>query len=226
MPDVSDLFSEIIDHGYDDVSDTRKLAVINASYWDVCGRQPWPFLEKTVALTFNGTSSAPAGATPTPTDFHAVTAMSYNTDGGNAIKHERYQNYLRYHVGDTTTGIPVMYYFDKAGDLNFWPIPTSDVQVQMQYISTPVALTATDTESTIVIPKQFQRDTLVNGAVYRLAGMEDDTDVAAFFKAEYEQTIGQMDDWMNRRQYTNPDIILPTQDDMDYSDGTWGWWYN
>ena len=225
MPDVSDLLQELADAGLD-ATQTRMLAVLNATYWEVCGLMPWPFLIKTATLTFNGSSASPSGSGPIPSDLHQPTVMQRIdlSPPGNRIKFIRYDDFVQRHLGSTTTGNPQVYYMNKQGQLNFWPIPTSDVTVQMEYISTPPAMLATDLEASIVIPKQFQRDVLVNGAVYRLDAMNDDTDIATWFQVEYQNTIQRMQDWCNRFQWSDVDIIHPVDsDDLNGGAANWGY---
>ena len=186
----------------------------------------WPFLEKTIKLTFGGTLTTP---TNLPSDFHQVVAMqppqsSSTTCGYGRPTHMRYDEFLRYNPDSTLTGIPYNFYFDTGGNLNFFPIPTSDSTVFLSYISTPAALTAATLEASIVIPKQFQRDTLVNGALYRLDAMNDDTDIAAWFQVEYQNTLQRMQDWVTRRQWQDVDIIRPMPGDVYGDDNSFGLW--
>ena len=43
--DVEAMISDIDDHGFEDSSEERKLAVLNDVYQDVLSREAWPFLE-------------------------------------------------------------------------------------------------------------------------------------------------------------------------------------
>jgi len=69
--DVSEIIDDLEDHGFEDTSEARKLAALNDTLWDVTGREPWPFLEKSVALSFNGSSSTPTNL-PSDLDGRSV----------------------------------------------------------------------------------------------------------------------------------------------------------
>jgi hypothetical protein len=215
------MINELNDHGFDDASTERKLAVLNDTYWDVCAREPWPFLEESVALTFNGSSGHP---TNFPTDFRAATAMVATAGGvsGRKITFIRPDDFLqRFAEVLTTTGTPR--YFTFVGTvMTFYPIPTSDNQVTMYYVAQPPAMLSTDLEATIYIPKAFHRATLVNGALFKLYAMEDDTDIAPTFETYFERGISNMREYCWRQQYVTNDIIHPVDNDdigLDY----FGW---
>lgn len=229
--DVSDIISELDDHGFTDATTARKLAVINQTLQDVCNSRPWPFMEVETTLSFNGTSSQPSSndvdtTAGVPANFHAVLAMNQNSSGGQQIRHMRYDEFLKNHVTDTTTGIPRFFYF-KGLQLNFWPIPTSDQTVVMSYIKVHDDLSETSVSTDIAIPSSYHRGLLVNGSVYKLDAMEDDTDIAAWFQVEYNNTMARMEDWCSRLQWVNPQIIEPVDsDDLNGGAETMtGFWY-
>lgn len=214
--DVSAIFEELNDHGFDDASDDRKLSMLNSAYRTACSREPWPFLENFVRLTFTGTSYEPETAPP---NFQAVISMKLEgvPFGGGRIKNVREDDYdVQY--GDNTImaiGNPQVYYVDGQRGLHFYPAPSSNQVVRMRYLQYPPALTATSLESDILIPEPFQRDILVNGAAYRLYSMNDDTDIAPVYQTYFENALSDMREWAFRKQYTDPQIIHPTdQDDL------------
>src|SRR5882672_5314141 len=69
MASVPDMLTELGDYGFKDLSPTTKVRAINQAYWDICSREPWPFLEKELVLTFNGSTDYASNA---PTDLSAV----------------------------------------------------------------------------------------------------------------------------------------------------------
>ena len=217
--DVSAMLSDIDDHGFTDTSSERKMAMLNEAYWDVCGREPWPFLEATVNLTFDGTNPTP---TNLPSDFHAVISM--DTDDNWTMQHIDYDDwYSRYSSVTTATGKARMFYF-VAGQLNVYPIPAASDVVKLYYIRTPAELQSTDLEAAIVIPKQYHRALLVNGAIYRLDAMEDDADIAYGFQQYYEAAIQRMREFMWRRQYQRPEVVRPVDpDDLGWQSAWTGW---
>ena len=215
---VSDIITELSNHGFTDTDTATAMRAINSTYWDACGREPWPFLVKSVDLTFNGSASTPANL---PSDFHAVIAAQvkgFSTfDGWNdgTVRHERYDNMLTNFLS-SGSGVPVdqpRYFYFIGTQLNFYPIPTAATVVTMNYVSTPTDLLSTDLEAAIVIPKQWHRSVLVNGALYRLYAMEDDTDLAAGFQNYYEQGLQQMRDWVWKLQYQRGDVVHQVEHD-------------
>lgn len=214
---------ELGDHGFDAVSATRQLATLNAAYWDVCGREPWPFLEKFVRLTFNGSSYEPV--TPV-TDLRAVWSMKLEGTsgiGGTPVNYIRTDDYDQA-LGNNSiiaTGTPSIFTIDGQKALHFYPAPSSTQVVRLRYISRPAALTAGTLEAAIAIPPEYQRDTIVNGALYRLYSMEDDTDIAPTFQTYQERTLEMMREFCWSDQYQRPDYIHPTSlDDLGIDDFT------
>jgi len=215
---VSDLIAELGNHGFTDSAMTTMMFAINSAYWDACGREEWPFLKKSATLTFNGSASTP---TNLPSDFHAVQALQVQGfatfDGWNdgTVRHERYDDMLANYLS-SGSGIPVdqpRYFYFIGTQLNFYPIPPSASTVNMVYIATPTDLLSTDVEATILIPKQFHRSVLLNGALYRLYAMEDDTDLAAGFQQYYEEGLQQMRHWAMKLQFQRGDVVHQVEHD-------------
>ncbi len=227
---VSDMFDDLDDHGFDDASDERKLAMLNDAYYDACTRSPWPFLEKTVVLTFDGSSSTPVNLQDLPatlTDFHAAVAMAitagatgFTGAAGPELHYIRRDDFLlRYGNDLTRTGTPQLFYF-QAGVMNFYPIPPSNVQITMDYISTPAPLAADTEEADIVIPAQFHRAIIVNGALFKLYSMEDDTDIAPTFETYFENALARAIEFFWKNQYMQPQFVHPVDAD-DLNMDTW-----
>lgn len=206
--DVSEIISDLDDHGFSDTSPTRKMAVINEAYWDVCGREPWPFLEKSATLSFTG-SDTPSNL---PADFNAVVQMVPAAGATYPVNWMRYDDWLNMYGNTPSTGIPQVFYF-IGSTMHFYPTPTNGTQVTMFYLSTPVELQSTDAEAAIVLPPQFHRTLLVNGALYRLYAMEDDMALSQGFQTFYETGIARMIEWAFKKQYQRPDVIRPVDPD-------------
>lgn len=213
--DAAAIIAELDDHGFADTSSTRKVAFINATYWRVSGLKPWPFLEKTLALNFDGASPTP---TNMPTDFKAVQSV-WGTDG--PIHWERLDALRRRYGTDmTTVGQPIYFYF-LGNVLRFYPIPPAGTgTLQLDYIHRPAALTSGSSESAIVLPLQYHR-LLVTGTLVKLYSMEDDPENAALFAGEFKELLGEMYADMWQRQFDRPDRIFITDpEEYDYDAST------
>lgn len=208
MSSVQDLIDEFNDHGFTDTSITRKVALINDTIWDICSREPWPFLEKEVTLDFDGTSSAP---TNFPSDFRAALAVRRN-DNGDPLDPERYDVLARKY-GQTLTqaGQPVVYYF-KGSQLNVYFVPGAGSAVlTMEYLAHHPTLTQGSAENAILIPPQHHR-AIALGALYKLYDMDDDFDIGASFQAQYEDRLMKMRNELWMRQYDRPQRIYGIDD--------------
>lgn len=191
--DVQGIIDDLVDHGFDDASTERLLAVINETYHDVCDGQPWRFLEENVVLTFDGASAAP---TNWPTDFRTLVAI-YRTADGTKLVPYRYDDFIAGYASNLDNlASPLIYYF-QGTQLKTYPIPGATETVTMQYIRQPTELTSTDVEASILIPKRYHRATLVNGALYKLYLMEDDPELSSAFQALYDRALVKMSaDWL------------------------------
>ena len=81
---VSTMIQKIKDYGFDGISDADLTQYINDSYHEFCGSEPWPFLEKTSALTIDG-----AGKITAPTDIQAIQSIVDTTYGTTLIPKRR-----------------------------------------------------------------------------------------------------------------------------------------
>lgn len=227
---VSDMQSELSDHGFDDASDARQLAVLNDAYYDACAREPWPFLEKTVVLDFDDDTLAPGTSDEWPTDFRAALAMVVTAGSGlsglgQKVKYMRYDDFLARYGTDATTGIPSVWYL-VGNTAHFYPVPPTDTVITLFYICQPPALADATLEAAILIPPAFHRSVIVNGALFKLYAMEDDTDIAPTFEAYYERGLVNMREYVWRRQYGDNDIVHPVDTDDVNLDVGWGNWVN
>lgn len=217
---VADMMAEITDAGYGDVSTTRQVAYINDTLWDITHREKWPFREKNIGLLFDGTSDVP---TNWPTDFSQAIWV-YDTTLGDAIWPERVETIRdRYanSLSSTSQNNLLFAYFFIGKKAHFYPVPINDngtPRYYMDYIAEQNELTASSVEADILLPKQFHR-AIVTGALYKLALLFDDTDVAPMYQAEYENKLQQMREELLRRQYQRPDQIFVT-DESDEWDNT------
>jgi hypothetical protein len=222
--DVEAMIDELEDHGFDDASDERMLAVLNDAYWDACAREPWPFLEKTVVLSFDDDSGGTSDEWPT--DFRAAFTMAVTTgntiSSASKVKRMRYDDWLEQYGATTASGIPLVWY-TIGNTAYFYPTPSSDIKITMGYLQQPAALADATAETDIVIPVAFHRSVIVNGALFKLYAMEDDTDIAPTFETYYERGLQNMREYCWRKDYSTQDIVHPVDIDDLGLDVGWGY---
>lgn len=211
--DVSEILSELVDHGFEDTSTTRKVALINDTLWDIESRDIWPWLEKTNTLDFTGGNPVPSNL---PADFKSVIWIFDNINGYTiwperlSTIRDRYGNQLN------QAGDPVYYYF-VGNELRFYPVPpASSSRYQLDYYATQNEVTETTVEANILMPKRHHR-AIVLGALWRLYKMEDDPENGGQFQADYESKIALMHEDLFRRQHQRADHIFVIDEDDEYN---------
>ncbi len=212
MADVAALVAEIDDHGFADTTSGRKVGVINDTIADICSREPWPFLEKEILLTFNGASPLPSNM---PVDFSKAVGL-HEPSSGNAVNWERWEVVRKRFASQLATlglGSPLNYYF-VGGKLKIYPIPTAAQTLNMDYVAFHPTVSAGTLESGILIPARHSR-VIVLGSLYKLYSMEDDPELSQVFAQEYEHRLSIMREDLIRIQYDKPDHIF-VQDPEDY----------
>ncbi len=217
--DVSDMILEFTDHGFADVTSTRAVAMINDAYWDVCAREPWPFLVTTVRLTFSGTSYEPVSPI---TDLRAVVATKVENNGS-PLMYLRTDSFEEAY-GDNTIvqGTPAAFTIDGQKAMHFYPAPDSSTVVRVTYLKRPAALTSGSLSATIAIPLEFHRSVLVNGALFKMYAMEDDTATSPAFETFYERGLQNMMEHCFKDDYSRPEIIHPVDLDDIGLDASFG----
>ena len=229
---VADIIQELADHGFGNtVPTTRQVWFINDTIWDICSRERWPFLEKSVNLTFAG---GVATAANWPSDFKAALSM-VNTNIGTVVQPER-QEFVdkRNALQITQAGSPIFYSFigsggtstgdpGAPGDLavcNFWPIPLSSDTITMRYLAQHPQVTSGTIESGILIPPQHHR-AISLGTIWKCLDMEDDPNLAMRYQNLYEARIESMKRDVFMRQYDRPDRVYVIGYDDNDSDFYW-----
>lgn len=207
---VSEMIAEIRDFGFDDLTDTRLLGFLNDTYWDVCSREPWPFLEATASATVDT-----SGKVTSPTDIGKVLRL-VDTGTGAALQPVRLDD----HTGGNAvqlalTGNPDRYFF-IGSDVYVYPISTSN-SLTIRYVRVPPPLTSTP-DSSPILPLRHHR-VIVLGSLVKCYMMEDDPDNAALNTNAFEQRISQMRSDLWVQQYDRTQIIQ----DVDEDDGWTDW---
>jgi hypothetical protein len=213
---VSDMLTDINGHGFQDTSDTDKVALINDTIWDVGSREPWPFLTKSVNLNFDGTNPYP---TNMPVDFRAVQWLA-DLSTGEAIWPERLET-VRDRYSSTTTPVDTPFLFYFVGEqLRLYPTPPASIgRFLLDYYAVQVAVTSSTLEASILMPPRHHR-VYVLGTLAKLYSREDDNDLAAQKMQEYEQRLERMKEDFFRKQYMRPDRVFVT----DETDDLYPWW--
>lgn len=208
---VGDILEDLDEHGFEDTPTAMKLRVINETLADAAAREPWPQLEKTAVLAFDGSSASPTAASM-PDDFLAVTSLSYtNKRGGPTnIRLDDFQERLGYLGAEG--GEPLVYYFEGT-TLKFWRVPTSSTTLLMKYISTPAELDENSQATDIWLPTGFHRGVIVNGAVYKLYLLEDDAELAREFERLYEKALSNMRNALWTQHFEGDYIHVVNEDD-------------
>lgn len=212
MSSVQNMIDEFNDHGFTDTSVARKVSMINDTIWDICAREPWPFLENEATLNFDGINPNP---TNMPSDFRAVLTIN-RTDNGDPLDPERHDTMLRKYgqillqAGVSSAGAPVAYYF-KGSQLRIFYTPASNMTLNLSYLRNHPALVQSSLETDFLIPPQFHR-VVVLGSLYKLYDMDDDYDIGASFQAQYEDKIQKMRDQLWQVQFDRPDRIYGIDD--------------
>ena len=212
--DVQDILDELSDHGFEDTETDRKVAAIQAAIWEVEGRRPWPFLSQAVFLNFDGSSATP---TNFPATFRAAIRMKDLTNGRRIrfVRTDDFEDMVG--TRHSETGRPELYYFED-GTMKVWPVPPSGTgEVKLQQVRWSAPITASSVEADILIPRYFHRDVLVNGSLFRLFDMEDDSEIAVRFQNQFEKALADMVEAAFALQYDEPEYVHVVDEDWDYA---------
>lgn len=211
--DVANIITELNNHGFTDTADDQKMFVLNDTIWEVEAMEPWPFLEKSIALNTDGTNPNP---TNWPSDFKQVKFMA-DTTVGVGVWPERVETVRDRYAQDFLTASdsnPFLYYI-WGGELRFYPIPpAASGRFYMDYVATQPELTSSSVEADILMPKRHHR-VYVLGTLYKLYALEDDLQNAQAFQSMYNDRIQLMREDLLRKQYQRPDVVFMTDADDD-----------
>lgn len=207
------MLSDLGDHGFTDTDTNTKVRMLQDSIYKIEAAQPWPFLETTLNLNFDGTNAAP---TNTPADLkQALHSVSLIT---NARVLPLRQDDLEDRISGqfTLSGNPSYYYFDGPA-LKFWPVPPAGTgTVRFRYIKFSAPINSASLETAILIPPRHHR-VIVVGALMSLYDMEDDTDLSVRYEQYFNEGLQRMELELLRQQYDQPDYVRVTDpDDWDF----------
>lgn len=206
-----EILDALSDYGFTDTTTTRKMEKLNSTIFDITTREPWPFMEDTVDLNFDGSNPTP---TNLPSDFQADLDL-WDLSNGRKLQPMRLQEAdARVNLALMQSGTPLYYYF-IGRKLMLAPIPPAGTAThRMRYIKIHPTVQQTDPESAILVPVEHHEVVLL-GTLVKLYDMEDDTDLSVRFQQLYEKAYQDMRGALWMRQYDRPDHIVVT-DPFDY----------
>lgn len=210
--DVSEMISDLGDHGFTDSSTDTKVRMLQDAIWDIEGRRDWPFLEASLNLTFDGSDEVP---TNWPADFKSVLVLKDKIVGGllEPIDLTTLEELTGTNPG--LKGAP-RFYYTEGGVVRLWPAAPATYSVRLRYLRFSAEITSSTMESAILIPARHHR-AIVLGALVRLYDMEDDPELAARFETHYEARIERMVNDIYRWQYDRSEYVEVTDpDSWDY----------
>lgn len=204
---VDELVDILDDHGFVDTSAERKVETINDVVNDINSRQPWRFLESDSDVVITAGDATPEA----PVDFAKV--LSFVIPAANIVLKPYRADVVRkqWPQALTITGTPFAYYF-VGSNLHLLWVPDANYTGRMHYLRNQPELTITSAEDDILLPSRHHR-VIALGALARLYAMEDDTDLATYFDAQYERRILTMEQDISLIQYDEHDSILDVWDD-------------
>lgn len=210
---ASEMVTEVRDHGFDDLTESRILSFLNDAYFDICAREPWPFLEATATLTINA-----SGLVTSPTNVTSVLNIYDSTNGGKLAPQRLDDISDLYGTDLAPAEAQARHYYFVGPSIYVYPVPSATLK--MNYIREPEPLTTSpDTEP--ILPTHAHR-LLVTGALAKAAVMEDDPDLAAVYTNMFETRLSQARSALWMRQYDQTESIQNVfwEDDLD------GWEYS
>ena len=207
-----DIYNELSDFGYQDLGSVALMRVINYAIKNIVNREPWPFMEKVLTLTFDGINATPQNA---PSDLRAVMKVIDTTTGKRI--HFRRMDDMEEQYGSalTTAGSPYYYYFE-GGIMKFYQVPAATQTLRLRYLRSHPTVAQADPESAILIPPDFH-EAIALRALVRIADQDDDPAVSSRAEAHYENVLAQMQDAMWAQQHDEPEYVhMIDPDDFDY----------
>jgi hypothetical protein len=214
--DIANIITELNNHGFTDTADDQKLFVVNDTIWEVEAMEPWPFLEKSIALNTDGTNPYPSNL---PSDLKQVKFIA-DTVVGAGIWPERVETVRDRYALDflTATATNPQLWYKWGSQVRFYPIPPAATgRFYMDYIATQTKVDSNTLEAALLMPPRHHR-VYTLGTLYKLYALEDDLQNASAFQSMYNDKIQLMREDLLRKQYQRPDVVFmtDTDDDPDY----------
>ena len=225
---LDEMYDQMSLFGFDDLSDSQKLNLLNEAYFDICTREPWPFLEKRVTLLVpNGTTHITNNEGVTVTD--AVGTVTYGVDDLDSVLTlidqtnrvvmvpERLDVIEKNFQVNNLSVFPERYYF-VGEEMYLYPAARNDTTYELTYIAKPTVNNVTTTASSedYLIPERHH-SVLLYGALVKAFLVNDDPQ-AMVFQNMYEQRYQQMRNnlWLNQFDRTDRIHVLTDSYDWGY----------
>ena len=211
---LDEMYTEMELYGFDDLTDSQKLTLLNEAYFDIATREPWPFLEAVKTITVpSGQSQITNNAlvTNNVTDVNSVLSF-IDTTNKITMTPERGDVIEKEYVIADYSGTPSKYYF-VGDELMIYPATNGVTNYRLYYTKTPVA--AVTDSSEFYLPSRHH-SIIVYGALVKAFLVNDDPQSGVFqnmFESRYQQM--RADVWMN--QYDRPERIGVITDSYDWS---------
>ena len=206
--DMSAILSELDDHGFADTSSTRKVGCVNDTCWDICSREPWPFLEAST-----DTFSLVAGQREPvlPTNFRASLSLVVPSLA-RVLVPERADTIMKNYASMLAANGSPNYYYFVGEKMRLYPVPDANYTATLTYLQHQAELNVSSLETDFLLPPRHHR-AIVLGALSKLYSMEDDPEIAAVFESQYEKRIQVIENDLWKKQYDRTDRIVDVWDD-------------
>jgi hypothetical protein len=222
---LQEMYDQMSLYGFDDFEDSNKLLLLNEAYYDICTREPWPFLEKQLNITVpNGQKLVTNNTVVTNTDTNVSTSIGdldsvlslIDVSNRVVMVPERLDVIEKNYVVNNLSVFPERYYFINE-DMYLYPETRGDTNYILTYLAKPVAIkdTGSDTDSNSFLIPARHHSVLVYGALVKAFLVNDDPQAAAFqnmFEQRYQQMRNNL--WLN--QYDRTDRIHVLTDSYDW----------
>jgi len=222
---LQEMYDQMSLYGFDDFEDSNKLLLLNEAYYDICTREPWPFLEKQLNITVpNGQKLVTNNTVVTNTDTKVSTSIGdldsvlslIDVSNRVVMVPERLDVIEKNYVVNNLNVFPERYYFINE-DMYLYPETRGDTNYILTYLAKPVAIndTGSDTDSNSFLIPARHHSVLVYGALVKAFLVNDDPQAAAFqnmFEQRYQQMRNNL--WLN--QYDRTDRIHVLTDSYDW----------
>ena len=202
-----EILDDLTAFGYEDTDTLVKMRVVNFSIQKIANRRPWPWMEKVMSLTFDGTNAAP---TNQPSDLRQTLKLM-DTSTGKRVRYMPVDEVEDNYGANLTTVATPMYYYFEGTTLKVYPVPPAG-SLRFRYVRFHPAVVQSDPESAILVPS-WGHEAIVFRAVMRLADIEDDTEVAQRMDPLFEREMVELDEVLAKKAYDQNDHIQVVDDD-------------